>query len=764
MKSFKDFKNSKEVFSIRKKTVGVVSLAIAASLTLIGAGVSADEVATTAPITSEWVSQVDEDTTSQEEVLTSQEQVSQTSQAPVQAEQSLEVSQESQEQAQVTSTEETVSTESSSSAASTITETSRQTSGNTSTITYSVETPALTEAVAAAKEAGLTVTQTATETQASTAVAIEDNEAQAQAIAETVAQYQAALAQYQAEQAQYEQELAQYQAKKDAYDQYQEEVSTGTGAGILATAQDLILTKEPNAVVAVDGLNVYITKEGVKNHASDDTLTSYNLEGFAWSELTSDNQYAANEDVWGVMYTGDTVTATYTNLENAKVGSETIAKIVYSYTLVSSTSDRQGVVVRLHHDPTQTITIGSNTDNQEAELSVDMSIKFYNEAGQEIDLSASSVIMSLSSLNHWNGMAYVTEELPQAVQVQAKDIEGNLVTVTVDVYADGSKPSLKDGLAQSKSLAAAFGDTVVLSKDNPAKFVVNGQVLDASSIAALDQNGNTVDADQNSFGTYTLDPLTGLVTYTPTVKYDKSNHIEKVTIGNNTYIQIPGSSVTNQDGVVYAVNDNEYMAHGSTFNAENGWDDPASATYYYGSAAIVLKDGNLNFAVSGNEAGTNTVYWFAVNSTVAVPEEPGQAPVAPEAPETPSVSYHENQVVETVVDDTKTPDKDDTKKDRPRPGCDFPSYDFYCYPRLPRYYGCDYPSYSFRSNPCLPSYYGYGCAYPTRSFVSNPCLPGYGKSYSYSAVRYSSFSNYSRSFSSYGYNFSSFGGGHFSYC
>lgn len=97
------------------------------------------------------------------------------------------------------------------------------------------------------------------------------------------------------------------------------------------------------------------------------------------------------------------------------------------------------------------------------------------------------------------------------------------------------------------------------------------------------------------------DPTTGLITYTPEVKYDGSHHIERVGIGNNQFIKIPGSSITLQDSEAYAVNDNQYIAHGATFNGESsgqasdgtevtGWDSQSSPYYYYGGAGVLLDD------------------------------------------------------------------------------------------------------------------------------------------------------------------------------
>ncbi|MGT2907170.1 GbpC/Spa domain-containing protein [Streptococcus dentiloxodontae] len=644
MKSFKNYKQSQEKFSIRKKSIGVVSLAIAATLAVAGLAdtASADEVSVNENVETNIVSDASalEDTAGEVAVTAVNENVT-TETAP----------------AATTGTTGDVLTDTS----STLTVVSEETKGTNTVTTYDVDTQELTDAATDAATAGVKVEQGEAKYYNTVEEAVAANQAQAKVVKLATETYKEAVAQYETERSAYETALAQYESQKAAYDQYQAEVATGKGAGIVATAQDLILEKEPNALLAANGINVYITKESAEALASKNILDSYDVSSLTWDKVTPDNEFTSNEDIWALVSTGDSFSATYTNLENSSVDGKAIAKIVYTYTLVSSTNSRETAIVTLHHDPTRTITIGSNTASSDAKLTVNVKIQFFDKADQEIDLSASSVIVSLSSLNHWNGMAYVTNEKPQAVEVAAYDVKGKLVTVAVDVYADGSVPSLNNGTAVAKSLAAAFGDDVVLSNSNPARFVVDGSAISATSVAAKDQNGNTKDADGNTFGTYTIDPATGLVTYTPTVKYDKSNHIESVTIGNNTYIQVPGSSVTNQNGVVYAVNDNEYMAHGSTFNAAagaGGWDSQSSPTYYYGSAAVVLKDGNLSFTVTGNEVGTNTVYWFAINSKVAVPTAPGEKPVEPTAPVSPTVTVNDAYVKVTE----ETPKKDKPQK------------------------------------------------------------------------------------------------------
>ncbi|MFR2573007.1 MAG: hypothetical protein ACLS9T_09790 [Streptococcus salivarius] len=49
-----------------------------------------------------------------------------------------------------------------------------------------------------------------------------------------------------------------------------------------------------------------------------------------------------------------------------------------------------------------------------------------------------------------------------------------------------------------------------------------------------------------------------------------------------------------------------------------------------------MADGHLVFTANGaNAAGQPTVYWFAINSNVGIPKNPGEPPKEPAAPEEP---------------------------------------------------------------------------------------------------------------------------------
>lgn len=168
---------------------------------------------------------------------------------------------------------------------------------------------------------------------------------------------------------------------------------------------------------------------------------------------------------------------------------------------------------------------------------------------------------------------------------------------------------------------------------------------------------------------------------------DLGNHIEKVGLNGNEFIQIPGSSVTmHEDGFAYSTNDNEFVANGARFNSDptvdpttgevvdEGWDainpdgTPRSSKAYYGAAATIFKGAPLDFIVSGNKLNVPTAFWFATDSTIEMPELP-EEPNKPLLPETVSVSvsYHKNYA--SVENETEKPKPEvPTTPDKPTPG------------------------------------------------------------------------------------------------
>ena len=201
----------------------------------------------------------------------------------------------------------------------------------------------------------------------------------------------------------------------------------------------------------------------------------------------------------------------------------------------------------------------------------------------------------------------------------------------------------------------------------------NDKISVTMQITFFDENGKAIDLSDNR----SIMSLSSLNHWTA----DYGDHVEKVELGNNEFIQIPGSSISLHGNEIYSINDNQYKKNGATFDGDgdDGWDavnadgDPRSATAYYGAGAMTYKGEPFTFTVGGNDQGLPTAIWFATNSTVAVPENPGEEPKKPSEPnlEKPTVTWHKNFVVESKQEDVppvtppETPEKPVTPQTTP---------------------------------------------------------------------------------------------------
>ena len=461
------------------------------------------------------------------------------------------------------------------------------------------------------------------------------------------------------------------------------------------------------------------------------------------SDIVTDSPWTNTEDEWIQVKEGDKFVVTYDGLNQSSmlVKNETspIKRVVYRYEIVSLPSNDGKGIAKISKDPTVTMTVGASTD-QAKPVKVAVDIEFYDKDGKMFNLSEHNAVVALNSLNHWNGAAYVEpSERPRPITVEAKDVNGNTVRGTYNPYADGTTLAIQNGEVVTKSGYADFGNgvTVNISDDNPLKVLVpiidwNGSewfvsreipsdvtTLNASGAGnghALGNEDYTFGDKDDVIGTYSVSTETGLIIFTPKKKYQSTRHQEYVNIGDNQFIAIPKSSVTYDAATkeVTSVNDNQYIDHGSVYNGETtshltGWDNEDSPYLYYGGAGIKMTNGHLVFTADGSNAdGAPTVYWFAINSSLGLPKNPGEKPeepkaptpptpptepvaptpptpkvvevpakpVEPKTPEKPTVVWHKNYVVEReshVVPPTpKTPEKPVTPPTTPTPKAELP--------------------------------------------------------------------------------------------
>ena len=653
MKSYREQCSKQEKFSIRKLSVGVVSLAVAglATVNTYGAEVKADEE--TGPAT------------------------------------------------EVTATDAVASSKLTS---TTVTE------GNKTVTTTYVESPELEKAKAAAVAEGVTVTEEAEKVQPSIVAAEADNKAQTAEINTVIENYKKAKAEYEAKsqeitliekrnaeaEAKYKSELATYNEKKEQYEldflsyqaklaQYQEllkqykiakkmydsymEDNGFSDLKNLETVQDLTFQRETNAIHQIDGINTYLTKDA-QARLNTSNVHQYDSNKLMSSDIVSTSPWTNRETEYILVREGDKFVVTYDNLNKSSIRENVnvnpIKRVIYRYEIISLPSNDGKGIAAVSADPTVTLTVGASTDKLKP-VKVAVDVEFYDGNGRRFDLTKHNAIVALNSLNHWTGASYVESgDKPRALTVEAKDKNGNTVRGTWNPYADGSSMSIEHNAVVVKNGIPDFGSAeVTISAENPIKIVAqkttfNGSefvvseetVIDATSVNVSGTgNGHNIGTDNYTLngkddiiGVYTINSTTGELTFTPKKKFETLEHIESVNIGNNKYIAIPNSSVSYDPTTkeVKSLKDNQYIEHGSAFNGETssaleGWDNPDSKYLYYGGAGLKMLDGHLVFTANGaNAKGQPTVYWFAINSEVAVPKNPGKEPEKPTAPIPPT--------------------------------------------------------------------------------------------------------------------------------
>ena len=653
MKSYREQCSKQEKFSIRKLSVGVVSLAVAglATVKTYGAEVKADEE--TGPAT------------------------------------------------EVTATDTVASSKLTS---TTVTE------GNKTVTTTYVESPELEKAKADAVAEGVTVTEEAEKVQPSIAAAEADNKTQTAEINTVVENYKKAKAEYEAKsqeitliekrnaeaEAKYKSELATYNEKREQYEldflsyqaklaQYQEllkqykiakkmydsymEDNGFSDLKNLETVQDLTFQRETNAIHQIDGINTYLTKDA-QARLNTSNVHQYDSNKLMSSDIVSTSPWTNRETEYILVREGDKFVVTYDNLNKSSIRENVnvnpIKRVIYRYEIISLPSNDGKGIAAVSADPTVTLTVGASTDKLKP-VKVAVDVEFYDGNGRRFDLTKHNAIVALNSLNHWTGASYVESgDKPRALTVEAKDKNGNTVRGTWNPYADGSSMSIEHNAVVVKNGIPDFGSAeVTISAENPIKIVAqkttfNGSefvvseetVIDATSVNVSGTgNGHNIGTDNYTLngkddiiGVYTINSTTGELTFTPKKKFETLEHIESVNIGNNKYIAIPNSSVSYDPTTkeVKSLKDNQYIEHGSAFNGETssaleGWDNPDSKYLYYGGAGLKMLDGHLVFTANGaNAKGQPTVYWFAINSEVAVPKNPGKEPEKPTAPIPPT--------------------------------------------------------------------------------------------------------------------------------
>lgn len=488
-------------------------------------------------------------------------------------------------------------------------------------------------------------------------------------------QYENDYIAYQKKLAEYEIAKKQYTDAKQAYDKYMTDNAYADLKNV-STVQDLTFQREGGATHTIDGISTYLTRD-TQARLNTSNVHQYDSNKLEASDIVATSPWANNETEYIQVKEGDKFVVTYDNLNQSSMREDTdmhpIKRVIYRYEILSLPSNDGKGIAAVSADPTVTLTVGASTD-QDKPVKVAVDVEFYDGDGKKFDLTKRNAIVALNSLNHWTGASYVDSgDKPRALTVEAKDKDGNTVRGTWDPYADGSSMSIENNEVKVKTGRANFGDaTVSISADNPLKIVKQTygyveveagkwapgttpekeEVTDAltvnasgsGSVHSIGTEEFTFEGKDDVLGSYKVDATTGQITFTPKKKFETVDHQESVNVGNNKFIPIPNSSVSYDAATkeVTSFKDNQYIEHGSVFNGETsstleGWDNPSSKYLYYGGAGLKMSDGHLVFTANGaNAAGQPTVYWFAINSNVGLPKEPGEEPKEPTKPTEPT--------------------------------------------------------------------------------------------------------------------------------
>ena len=279
--------------------------------------------------------------------------------------------------------------------------------------------------------------------------------------------YEAKVAKYEADLAKYKKELAEYPAKLKAYEDEQAQIKAALVEleknkdqdGYLSkpSAQSLVYDLESNAqldlktegklltAAAVDEAFKKDTDQYGKKNLQLDNLNVKNLENGAttssvelYGNINDKSDWTTNvgnktEVKWGsvLLERGQSVTATYTNLQNSYYNGKKISKIVYKYTVDPSSQFKNPsgkVWLGIFSDPTLGVFASAYTGDVEKGTSIFIKneFTFYDENDQPINFD--NALLSVASLNRENNSIEM-----------AKDYTGNFIKIS------GSSVGEKDG-------------------------------------------------------------------------------------------------------------------------------------------------------------------------------------------------------------------------------------------------------------------------------------------------------------------------------
>lgn len=176
----------------------------------------------------------------------------------------------------------------------------------------------------------------------------------------------------------------------------------------LAEAQDLVFKSEPNAKVTITGSNFnFVTIQGT---AGMDPSQLHSRRRIVQTQAEATYGYGSDggstrgaKEATGMMAVpGSHIHAEFTNLENSYVGDKKISKIVYDFDVIKTATDK--VFISVSNDPTLGLDVASEFDKYVyrtgSEIRIKLTPTFYDEQGNQIDLSKYNALVGVNSINY----------------------------------------------------------------------------------------------------------------------------------------------------------------------------------------------------------------------------------------------------------------------------------------------------------------------------------------------------------------------------
>lgn len=303
----------------------------------------------------------------------------------------------------------------------------------------------------------------------------------------------------------YNQDVAAYNQAKQEWDAKKaglESKKTEEGQLTETLAQNLIFKDEPNAEVSVSGNFQGYWKRSDNRYGNDYGNVDYKPESGDTLEQSWTGGYAtwkaSNDNFLGlpvVLSQGDSITATYTNLQNSSYAGKKISKI--EYTITSNQTQPHAVFV-LKNPALGLWTYNTKEGNNTVQTNLTM--KFYDEEGNLIEFDeAHPALVNMGSLNSGttaSGYRYVEKVYNQ--NFRFVPINGSLIKESAnhEIYAvdeDTDNPTNYKGWDSTRwdrignpnmwfgsgTGVVTSGNTISLSAESNASgqwLIVNGAV------------------------------------------------------------------------------------------------------------------------------------------------------------------------------------------------------------------------------------------------------------------------------------------------